>query len=174
MTIMEMIGIITDEDVIKEKIEPDVKREREASRSVLYNEGDLALLWVAEQKYHKLPGGGVEEGENVMQALHREILEETGWSAEIEGELGAIQEIRGLYGLRQLSYCYLARALDKVDEPSFTEEERTKGFELRWMNIKNALRKIEKDTPNSYEGKFIHYRDLLFLKKAYTINGWII
>lgn len=39
----------------------------------------------------QLPGGGVESGESPIQALHREVLEETGWKIGNPRRLGAFR-----------------------------------------------------------------------------------
>ncbi len=50
---------------------------REAARAVLTDDsGRVALMYVAGLDYYKLPGGGVEEGEDVKLALARELMEE--------------------------------------------------------------------------------------------------
>ncbi|NOQ56220.1 MAG: ADP-ribose pyrophosphatase, partial [Nanohaloarchaea archaeon] len=45
-------------------------RLRKASRAIVINdENKIALLFVSEHNYHKLPGGGLEPGEDTSSAL---------------------------------------------------------------------------------------------------------
>jgi 8-oxo-dGTP diphosphatase len=39
----------------------------------------------------QLPGGGIDPGESPVQALHREVLEETGWKIAAPRRLGAFR-----------------------------------------------------------------------------------
>jgi len=49
---------------------------REAARAVLFDDDDnIPLLFVAKHHYHKLPGGGIDDGENKEDALIRECRE---------------------------------------------------------------------------------------------------
>ena len=142
---------------------------REASRAILFDKNNqVPLLNVAKFNYHKLPGGGVEEGEDRSQALIRECFEETGSKIEIESEVGMIIEFRSEWNLKQTSYCFLGRIIAK-GEPSFTEEELSAGFEIKWMSLDDAIKQLENDIPSNYEGNFIQERDLEFLKSAKKI-----
>ncbi|MEI7025896.1 NUDIX hydrolase [Paenibacillus sp. y28] len=142
-------------------------RLRRASRAVVFNpDGQVALLYVSGDGYHKLPGGGIEDGEDMYGALHRELLEEAGVQIEVLSELGAIIEYHNEFELLQISYCFTCKVIGAQGEPSFTEEELTDGFQLKWTVLDEAIRLVETDCPASDSGRFIQARDLAFLKRA--------
>lgn len=147
---------------------------REAARAVLLdNDGQVYLLYVAKHGYHKLPGGGIDEGEEILQALERELMEEVGCKAEIISELGIIVEFRTYDDgkLKQTSYCYLARQVGEQVESSLEEGEIEEGLtEVKAGSIDEAIALLERDEPDNLEGKFIQKRDLAFLREAKAKN----
>ncbi|MDD5749454.1 MAG: NUDIX domain-containing protein [Patescibacteria group bacterium] len=149
---------------------------REATRAIVFdNQGLTPLLFVSKHNYHKIPGGGIEEGEDKMQGLRRELLEETGCEIEVEKEIGQIIEYRSAINfnwhdnLKQTSYCYLGNITNKNNLPSFDKGEIAEGFKLVWFSLEDAIKTLENDKPDNYEGSFIQKRDLTFLKKAKEI-----
>lgn len=143
---------------------------RYASRAIVFDKNNLIpLLFVSNQNYHKLPGGGIEDGESKIKALEREILEETGCKMEVRGEVGKIVEYRSEFNLIQTSYCYFGTVLVKGKQ-SLTEEETSEKFELIWVLLSEAISKIKNDKPLDYEGSFIQQRDLRFLEEFNKSN----
>lgn len=156
---------------IKDKPFPKNKKVgfRQASRAILFDNNHLIpILFVSKESYHKLPGGGIEEGEDKMQALVREALEETGCEIEVTGEIGKIEEYRSEFNLTQISYCYLGR-VTKKGKPNFEQSEIDEGFKLVWLTLDEAIETLKNDKPQNYEGGFIQKRDLTFLKMAKEI-----
>ena len=159
---MELLKEIKDQDYSSDT----TWKIREASRAILFDDNDLIpLLFVSKYNYHKLPGGGIDEGEDKAQALVRECLEEVGSEIEVNGEVGKIIEFRSKWDLKQISYCYYGNIISK-GEPDFTEKELSQGFKIVWLPLKDAISQVENDKPENYEGSFIQKRDLEFLKKA--------
>ena len=163
---MKLLKQIKDKEFPKNE---STLRIREASRAVLFDENKLIpLLFVSKYKYHKLPGGGVEPGEDKTKALLREVKEEVGSKIKITGEVGKIIEFSSKWNLKQTSYCYLGRIISK-GSPNFTEKEIEEGFKIVWLSLKEAISKVKNDQPGNYDGSFIQKRDLAFLKEANQI-----
>ena len=67
-------------------------RHRPGVYAILPQAGGLLLtLQCAPEPDLQLPGGGIDPGESPLQALHREVFEETGWSIARPRRLGAFR-----------------------------------------------------------------------------------
>lgn len=142
--------------------------ERKAARAVLLDkEGRVYLLNVGKYSFHKLPGGGIKESEEIIEALERELLEEVGCRAKVIAELGSVVEYKQFAGLIQTSYCYLAQQVGDQVESALEESELADGMsEVKANNIDEAIELILNDTPENKGGLFIKKRDLAFLQAA--------
>jgi 8-oxo-dGTP diphosphatase len=139
---------------------------RKASRGVLINNDKIALLYVSKENYHKLPGGGFEEGENNEDAFKREIKEETGCDCKIVDEKGqnsVVIETRDQFKLVQISYIFFSEIVGEPKELQLEQDEIDEGFELKWIPVSEAIETLQKDKPKNYEGKFIQMRDIAVL-----------
>ena len=143
--------------------------ERTASRAVLVDKDyRVALINATNRGYYKLPGGGIDEGELISEALHREVIEEAGWKLEPLCTLGYTHETRHKFGQFNISYAFLARATEFVGN-NLMEDEEEDGFELEWFDtIDDAIAAVEKvDTTDMiYQAKFFTARELAILRAA--------
>lgn len=85
--------------------------------------GDQVLLTYqgGEFQEYQLPGGGVDPGEQLIPALHREVMEETGWTIHGIRRLGAFRRFTYMpeYDLwaEKLCLLYHARAGVRQSDP---------------------------------------------------------
>jgi ADP-ribose pyrophosphatase YjhB (NUDIX family) len=170
---MKHLATITDEDIFPgvERKSPDNFYQRRAARAIVLDErGRVYLLHMSNYGYHKLPGGGIDEGESMESALYRELLEEIGCPAEVVGEVGQITEFRNDMEWEQLSFCFIAKQNGKLRPTQLEPSELEEGAQTAIaQNIDDAIRMLEQDKPTDYEGKFIQQRDLIFLRAAKTL-----
>lgn len=163
---MKQLAVLNPEGATEEEISK--YENREAARVIVFDkENNVALLHVKREKYYKLPGGGLENGESIGDALSRECMEEIGCEVEIIGEVGSILENRKIFGLNQISYCFAGRLKGEKGKPSFTEEESDNEFEPVWVPYQEAVALVSKNTAIGVEGReYIVPRDTIFLKAA--------
>lgn len=174
---MKTLLTITPDDVSEDRhLQPQDfsnYNKRTAARAVLVNDqNQVYLLHVRNHGYHKLPGGGVQSGEDIHTALERELLEEVGCSAEIFAEIGQIIEYRDYEGgdLKQTSICFLAKQVGLLTAPQLEPDEIADGMiTVIAQDLDSAINLLQSDKPKNSEGLSIQKRDLCFLETAKAI-----
>jgi 8-oxo-dGTP diphosphatase len=168
---MELLQKIFDEDVGERGLRGGILKARKAARVVLFNEsGEVMLINVSRYGFHTIPGGGIDSGEGIVEAAHREVKEETGCSCELLDELGVIVEYKTKIATKDISYCFIGR-IEEAGRPNLTADEVLNGCTVKVLKLPDAIETFMSDDPDWYEGKFIKKRDLTFLLKAQEVSS---
>ncbi|MDO8427749.1 MAG: NUDIX domain-containing protein [Candidatus Diapherotrites archaeon] len=168
---MDLLIELFEEDIFpkrKSKI-PVSYNLRKAARAVLVDsKKQIALLHVAHHNFWKLPGGGIEQNETILEGLVREVREEVGCGISKIKELGETLEFRNQTNTVQVSYCFLGKASKPFTELHLEDDELADGMNLHWVSLTKAISLVKNSMPSKYEGHFIKFRDLAILQKAKT------
>lgn len=115
---------------------------------VLDQAGDLLLVHKTDNDLWALPGGGVDPGESVSEAVLREVLEETGMDVEVVRLSGVYTNPRHVMAYddgevrQQFSLCFIARLIG--GEPRTSSETSEVAFvpidRLDALNIHPSMR----------------------------------
>ncbi len=120
--------------------------------------GAYAILWAGgyvlttfQAQPHpefQLPGGGIDPKESPVRALHREVIEETGWTISTPRRLGAFRRFVYMpdYGFwaEKICHVYLARPCFRKSAP--TEQHHT----AIWLPPEDAVSKIANPGDNAF------------------------
>ena len=76
-----------------ERVDPNIHYKPRPGAYVILQHGHDLLLTLQdgrrlEHPEIQLPGGGIEAGEQILPALHREVMEETGWRMDKPRRIG--------------------------------------------------------------------------------------
>lgn len=141
---------------------------RAAVRSIILRDGKLLMI-ESDDGELKFPGGGMEEGEDEIQTLIRETLEETGFSVipETIREFGEIEEKRlALYENKiwhQINRYYFCEVDEKQSACGYSESERKRGFKQVWRTVDEAIGLYEKNFEQAWKER--EYNVLKLIKE---------
>lgn len=144
---------------------------RHASRGIVLKGESILLLYT--QRYHdySLPGGGIDEGEDEVAGLIRELKEETGaQGVRNVTPFARYDEYRPWYKpdadiIHMISHCYVCDIDEKLGETAFESHEVSNGMTPVWMNIYEAIEHNESVIANS-DKKGLSIERVTFLLKV--------
>jgi 8-oxo-dGTP diphosphatase len=79
----------------------------------------------------ELPGGHIDFGENIIEGLKREVLEETGMHISVGDAFYAFDYVNEIKGSHSLEVLFFAKFTDPVENIKLNPEDHS---EWRWMN----------------------------------------
>ena len=144
--------------------------ERHAARAIVLKGEDILLLYT--QRYHdySLPGGGIDEGEDEIAGLIRELKEETGAQGVRNVKAFArYDEYRPWYKenadiIHMISHYYVCEINEALGETAFEPHEVNNGMTPLWKNIYEAIAHNEAVMVNSDKKGLSIERETFLLK----------
>ncbi|WP_417250117.1 NUDIX hydrolase [Celeribacter sp.] len=101
----------------------------------------------------QLPGGGVDQGESLIGALHREVIEETGWRIGTPFKLGMFRRFVFMpeYDIwaEKICHIYAARPIRRLCAPIEVDHEAV------WMPPERAQLLLANEGDRSFVARFL-------------------
>ena len=117
---------------IKEEENPNVKyRKRPGAYAIIKRKEDNKVGIVTDGKDYFYLGGGIEEGETKLEALKRELIEESGYSIKNIvpfDEVNSFIDVEDRGHIEVEAYVYIAEFNKKITEPI------EKDHKVLWVN----------------------------------------
>ena len=166
-----MKKIIVNNDNLKES---DITEVVQRVKVLLVNSNKELLLGYSHNEY-QFPGGHVEEGESLIDALNREILEETGLLLNITDinpfacNIGYWKDWPEKGKNRKTEVYYYEVLCDlkpNIDKIKYTEHEKEGNFSLRYIPLDN-IEEVLEDNTKKYGDKHGITKEMLELIKIY-------
>ncbi|MDE1236125.1 NUDIX hydrolase [Vibrio aestuarianus] len=129
--------------------------QRNAARAIVLDGEDILMLYTERYHDYTIPGGGVDEGEDIIAAMVRELQEETG-AQNIHSikPFGLFEEFSPWFKdnadvVHMLSYCYTCKINRQLGKTNYEDYEQKNGMKPVWINIHDAIAHNEKTMAES-------------------------
>ncbi|MBQ9301173.1 MAG: NUDIX domain-containing protein [Clostridia bacterium] len=121
---------------------------RNSARSIIIRDGKIAMIHSLKYDYYKFPGGGIENGENPVEAMIRETREEAGLVVKPETvkEYGYVHRIQrsdkdASECFVQDNYYYLCEAEPEAIRQDLDAYEAQEAYTLEYVTPLVAIQK---------------------------------
>jgi len=118
---------------------------RWCTRSIALQGSSILLMYTARYDDYSLPGGGLDEGEDQIEGMKRELREETGAQniSNIQA-FGVYKEYRPWYKpdfdvIHIISYCYTCAINRELGQSNMESYEIKNGMKALWVDIHEAI-----------------------------------
>jgi len=175
---MQLIKTALHPDVSPKDISPDSNLTlitRYAARGIILRGEDILLLYTRRYDDYSLPGGGIDEGEDNIAGLIRELQEETGAQGirNIK-DFARYDEYRPWYKpdadiIHMISHCYVCDIDDELGDTAYESYEIKNGMRPLWMNIHKAIAHNENVMANSIQKGLSIHRETFLLKEIVNV-----
>ena len=134
------------------------------------DKNEFCVIRSEKYGYMQIPGGSIDDGENITEALRRETEEETGFLIKDIKPIGYTlekrEDIRNDHDYDQdISFVFSALP-DKDVGTKYMEDEIAEGFRPIWIKLEDFITKQESNEGkiDNYYGCFSNKRDLEIAK----------
>ena len=146
---------------------------RNSARSIIISDGKVAMIHSLKYDYYKFPGGGIENGEDPIEAMMRETREEAGLVVIPESvkEYGFVHRIQRsdkdpAECFVQDNYYYLCEAMDQLTSQQLDDYEAQESYRLEYVEPLLAISK-------NYNVKNSPYNHMMFEREARVLETLI-
>lgn len=161
----------------KNYIENGTIGRRPSVRGIVIKDGKIAMMHSLKYDYYKLPGGGIEEGEQLEDTLMREVREESGLIVKKESikefgyvrriEKGKIEDI-----FIQENFYFLCDVEEMLQAQELDDYEEEEQFTLEFVTPEQAIEVNEnadhgdKTDSQTFAGMILRENKVLQIIKA--------
>lgn len=138
-----------------EHLDDKVIFQRRATRAIAIDGEKILLLFTERYHDYSLPGGGLDEGEDLIAGMVRELEEETG-AQNIHSikPYGIYEEFRPWHKdnadvVHMVSYCYSCKVDKVLGKTAYEDYEVKNGMKPVWIDIHEAIAFNEKTITES-------------------------
>lgn len=117
---------------------------RPSARGIVIKNGKVAMIHSAKYDYYKFPGGGIESDESPVEAMIREVKEESGLTVipDTIKEFGNVHrrsrtKSGGLF--IQDNFYYTCSCEEEVGDTNLDDYESDEGFTLEFVDPMDAV-----------------------------------